>query len=452
MAARQLDYGWNGVVARLATGYPGVVVVSAAYVRGEEGEWRPEAVTIRGGVELPPRDYDWGQLRIVRTSVAAGQAATVLLEREVGGRPLRMLAPLDADTSPAMWITQGADYGLIGPTSTPRLYHWRGWTAPQVPFNDYMPLAARGLPYYPTARTALFELLYGRTNPAGSASPLYRLELSLAYDGAYLGDVSYVQDQGLVVNVGGTTLTGPAGHELQVVWQLHLSDAELGRWSASVGEAGAFTVPIPAPPLSYAVALLDPSGNLIDQVEGRGRAVQEDETPLPPTALLDAFEFLDSAWRNFFGRRLSERPRLGGVADLSQPVGSQAEFSSRMTQLDNLMKALRVDNDLLRTKAALALPETATVGRMHDALRQVLSGPDLASVQAALDILSAANGVRVALQHKIDPTRRPDLPIALARLGIVYPPDWSTAWEIVRHRVVDAVGEIRRALLANLPT
>lgn len=227
-------------------------------------------------------------------------------------------------------------------------------------------------------------------------------------------------------------------------------DAEFERWSTSVETAGAATVPIPAPPLFYSVGLINPSGNLIDQLEGRVRAAQEDEIPLPPTALLDAFEVLDSAWRNFFGRRLIERPRLGGVADLSQPAGSHAEFSSRMTQLDDLVKGLRVDDDLLTGTTALA--PSATIGRMHDALGKVLSGADLTSAKGALGILSAANGIRVALQHKIDPTRRADLPIALARLGITYPPDWPSAWEVVRHRVVDAVGEIRRALLANVPT
>lgn len=150
-----------------------------------------------------------------------------------------------------------------------------------------------------------------------------------------------------------------------------------------------------------------PSGNVIDQLEGRVRAAQEDEIPLPPTALLDAFEVLDSAWRNFFGRRLIERPRLGGVADLSQPAGSHAEFSSRMTQLDDLVKGLRVDDDLLTGTTALA--PSATIGRMHDALGKVLSGADLTSAKGALGILSAANGIRVALQHKIDPTRRADL-------------------------------------------
>ena len=139
-------------------------------------------------------------------------------------------------------------------------------------------------------------------------------------------------------------------------------------------------------------------------------------------ALLDAFEFLDSAWRNFFGLRLIERPSVGGVADLSQRVGSSAEFSTKMTRLDDLMQALRVDDQLPHTKAGRALPDTATVGRMHDALGHVLSGPDLASVRDALDVLSAANGIRVALQHKIDPRRRADLPTALARLSIDYCP------------------------------
>lgn len=151
----------------------------------------------------------------MRTSVAGGQAATVLLEREVGSRPLRMLAPLDTDISPAMWITQGAEYGLIAPTQTPRLYHSRSWPGPQFPLNEYAPLAARGQPYYPTARAALFELLYGRTSPAGNASPLYPFEVSLAYEGAYLGE------RGLRSGRGHDC--GRAWHTAQQCWRTRIA-------------------------------------------------------------------------------------------------------------------------------------------------------------------------------------------------------------------------------------
>lgn len=453
MAIRQLDYGWKEIVSRLTTTYRAVVVVAAAYVRGGDGEWRPEAITIRGGLDAPDRDHDWGRIRIVRTRLAGGQAASILVQQRIGGKLMPFSASLIDDQSSATWVTQGSEFGLIAPTETPRLYHSYPWTQPGQPFDLYAPLAARGQPYYPTARVALLELLYGRTNVGATASPTNRLEVSLAYDQAYIGNAMYVEGEGLVVDVRSTPAQAARGHELHVVWQMNASDSELANWCADVSEAGALTAPVPSPPVSYWVALLDSAGNLLDQVEGQARAPQQDDPQLPPTALLDSFEFLDSAWRNFFKTRLIERPSIGGVAELSQPVRTFADFSSRITRLDDLMKAVRVDSQLLpQTKEAQALPESASVGRMHRALGQVLSGPDADSVHAALDLLSATNGIRVALQHKIDPKKRSDLPIALARLGIDYPPaDWSLAWEVVRRRVVDAVAEIRRALLANLP-
>ena len=90
---------------------------------------------------------------------------------------------------------------------------------------------------------------------------------------------------------------------------------------------------------------------------------------------------------------------------------------------------------------------------MREAVRQAVREVDVTAVVAALGVLSAAKNIRVALQHKVNPNKRqPDLPGALSRIGVTaYPPDWSRGWEIVRRRVVEALGELRRALLANAP-
>jgi hypothetical protein len=44
------------------------------------------------------------------------------------------------------------------------------------------------------------------------------------------------------------------------------------------------------------------------------------------------------------------------------------------------------------------------------------------------------------------PDARRDLPAALARMGITYPPEWPMAWEVVRTRLIAALGEVRDAL------
>ena len=57
--------------------------------------------------------------------------------------------------------------------------------------------------------------------------------------------------------------------------------------------------------------------------------------------------------------------------------------------------------------------------------------------------------MRAALQH--EEKAEPDLPTALARLSIKYPPEWSQAWEAIRHRAVGALRDLRQALESAQP-
>jgi hypothetical protein len=68
----------------------------------------------------------------------------------------------------------------------------------------------------------------------------------------------------------------------------------------------------------------------------------------------------------------------------------------------------------------------------------------LVPVKAVKDF-GAVNRLRVALQHPED--ANPDLPTALAGFGVGYPPDWSSAWDAVRTRLIGASIQLRNARL-----
>lgn len=170
--------------------------------------------------------------------------------------------------------------------------------------------------------------------------------------------------------------------------------------------------------------------------------------PLPLEALPEAFDFVASVWRNVTGHDLLDAHRVGSSAELSVPVATRTDFSSRLSALNDVLKAVRVDDSLIDSEAAKGLAEDSSIARLKLAVQKRLKSPELDSAVKALSVLQDIVRVRVAIQHQY---AKPDLPTALAKLGIDYPPpSWADAWEAVRHRAVDAMRDLRRALESAL--
>ena len=130
------------------------------------------------------------------------------------------------------------------------------------------------------------------------------------------------------------------------------------------------------------------------------------------------------------------------------PVVTRSDFSSRLSAFGDVVKAIRVDDSLIDTEAAKGLAEDSSIGRLKLAVQRLLKSPELDSATQALTVLQDIVRVRVAIQHQ---HAKPDLPTALARLGIDHPPpSWAYAWEVVRHRAVAALRDLRRALESAL--
>ncbi len=163
----------------------------------------------------------------------------------------------------------------------------------------------------------------------------------------------------------------------------------------------------------------------------------------------EAFDFVASAWLNLTRKYLLDVHRVSSAAELSVPVATRSDFSSRLSAFGDVLKAIRVDDSLIDPEAAKGLAVDSSIGRLKLAALKLLKSPELDSARNALSVLQDIVGLRNAVQH---PRGTNDLPTALAKLGIEHPPaSWGYAWEVVRHRAVGALRHLRRALESALP-
>jgi hypothetical protein len=311
------------------------------------------------------------------------------------------------------------------------------------------PAFGAGQPYYPTAHEALLEVLYGQTRDQGRRDTVHQIAIHLPYTSAYLVGVDYVDGHGAVVTVAEGVEGGAAGHELQAVWKLHTSDRQLQRGTKRLISPGVVTFDVGAQPAYLSASLQDGYGLLVDQADWYAPAGDFDHaTPLPSWALPEAFDFLASVWHHVTSKDLFEVHRISPAGGLTQPVASRSDFVSRLTDFADMVKAIRVHDSLLEPATAKRVEADKSIERLKLYAEAKLGPPELDSARSALEVLRGINRLRIALQHS---DAKPDLPTAMARLRINYPPDWSQAWEVVRHRAVGALGDLRRALESALP-
>jgi hypothetical protein len=464
MAVRELPGGWSAVLDRVAD-YAGDLILAAALESHGEGT-HATAVSIRGGVDgltafdqmyLGPRPTD--QLHIFRQPVKRETVLRVLRDGVITPGSVQLpIAPLTRPCTPR-WVTQGMEFGAVAPTPIPRLYADFTWwdQIPAPPLGTYswehQPLAKGNGPYYPSLEAAIYELLYGRADLTHYGHNWQHwLYLSLAYDTAYLGDVGYVPDAGLVVDVREGAPGSLTGHEVHGVWSFNPADSSFHRGSKPLSHAEVITLRSDAPPLHYSVVLVH-NGEIIDEVSGTARATQPELAPLPPTAVPEAFESLDLAWRLLFDRRpLLHNPAPTHLANLTQPATTRDAFAMRLSDLAAVLSVCRVDDSDLPPKHSLP---TETVNRISEALHRTLTDPndpDSRAIDDACSTLHLVNQTRAALQHTLKGREQRDLRELLNRLGIDYPPkEWPQAWDLVCHRMVEALSELRRVIRTKFP-
>jgi hypothetical protein len=363
--------------------------------------------------------------------------------KAMGDREFREIKPGEGQ---AYWLTSRAVFGMTGPLPTPSYYFSVPIAGQDLIAQAQLSLPAfgSGQPYYPSGEDALLDLLYGATRDQGRRELFNSIVIHLPYFDAFIHNAAYVDREGIVVSIGEAVPGTARGHGLQAIWKIQASQRSYQREARTLNAAGDVTFPLEVEPIYFSASLQDPSGLLVDSMERHGRAdIQSESSRLPAESVPEAFDFLASVWRNVTGHHLFEVRRVSPASELTTPVETRADFSSRMSALGDVMKAIRVDNSLIDPAAAKGLAEDSSLGRLKLAVQKLLVSPDLDVALAALSVLQDVVRVRTALQHQSANT---DLPTALAMLGIAYPVEWSHAWELMRHRVVDALRDLRHAL------
>ena len=451
MSTRRIADSWPEALSRLER-WAGDVALCWAEALDRDGTWQVLGITVRGGTLVGDREYRYETLRLRSRMQPAQDTARMLREgrvlRAMGDREFREIQATDGT---AYWLTSGVVFGMVAPLPNPSYYFSVVLSTSDLVSQAQLgePAFGSGQPYYPSGQDAMLEVLYGVTRDQGWRDMFNQVVIHLPYFDAFIHNVRYVEGEGMVVSVG-EVLTGTAtGHELQVLWKISLSERSFQRDAQRLKAAGDVTFAFDVDPAFFSASLQDSYGLLIDVAEHR-RPVDAGapDLPLPPEAVPEAFDFVASAWLNLTRKHLLDVHRVSSSAELSVPAATRTDFSSRLSAFGDVLKALRVDDSLVDPEAAKGLAKDASIGRLKLAVQKLLKSPELDSATNALGVLQDIVGVRNAVQH---PRGTNDLPTALAKLGIDHPPaSWGYALEVVRHRAVAALRELRRALESAL--
>jgi hypothetical protein len=273
------------------------------------------------------------------------------------------------------------------------------------------------------------------------------LVVHLPYLGPHIASIEWIDGQGLVIGMAGTAALETGAFTLHCLWITHPDQRQLDRAVIPVDASGYALIPIRAEPSWYDVALIDPQGTVVDSLEGFSTSpdVSADNTALSPEALLDAFDFFASVWRNAFGHPIIGPLRqLTPTASLALPVRTRADFESRLSQLDALLKNLDIPDNIL-DETATSLDRQQTLKRLESAFRRRLGAesPEYASTLRSITRLRSINDLRVAVQH---PNTRTDVPSALSALGLGYTGEWTTHWQHVQKVFIAALAQLRLVL------
>lgn len=162
-----------------------------------------------------------------------------------------------------------------------------------------------------------------------------------------------------------------------------------------------------------------------------------------PDALPHALDHFDTAWRLAFqGSRLLNVRSVADAASLTLPAASADEVKGRLSALDDVLKSLRIPDELL-DQSDRGIPRAESFNRLEAVLRAQLP-EDFPEAREAIATLRAANRIRVGFQHS---GAAPEASGSFAQLGIRYPTtDWSDAWDRIRAQVVQALDALTDVL------
>jgi hypothetical protein len=438
---RLVGESWDQALSRVGE-YPHPLAVAWAANPGDHS--RVFDLCVREATTAANCRYVYDHLELGVDVLPGVEAEKRLREGRLDGTA--HFIPLDGTASgTADWVTSHQPYGVTSTLEVPAYYY--DFTLPGVVTmpNLDAPLFGGSQPYYPSGSDALLELLYGITRHQKTISFWTHGVIRLPYLRASIRNMYFVEGQGITIEVHEQEPGGAAGHELHVAWISNDSDQSLSRGVIPIDGPGSFGVQMDLDPAYISAALLVEGGPLVDSAE-RYRTVESapPSVPLHPAALPEAFDFFASVWKDAFGERLLQLRTTSTAAALSLRAETKSDFESRLSSVSALLKAISVPDSILSPADRGHIDPSHSTERMKSALRNRLSDADLATAMKAISVLGYVNDLRVALQHPEGVKR--DLPTALARFNIGYPPDWSSAWDVVRARLISSLGQLRDVL------
>jgi hypothetical protein len=162
-----------------------------------------------------------------------------------------------------------------------------------------------------------------------------------------------------------------------------------------------------------------------------------------PLSLVAAVDYLDTTWRLYEGgRHLFALDGAERLAKLAFPVETQDDFASRLSGLGSVLRSVRSPAPQGRPQHGRNRPLAPLELRLI-ALRPAASD----RIRRAIATLHAVLDIRDASQH---PAASGRAAAGFRKLGLPYPPiAWSSAWNGVSARTVEALDALREELAAE---
>jgi hypothetical protein len=166
-------------------------------------------------------------------------------------------------------VTSHQQYGVTSTLDVPAYYYdvSLGVGSGQAIPDLGAPLFGGHQPYYPSGSDALLELLYGITRHQKPINFWPHAVIRLPYLRAAIGNLYYVDGEGMTIDISEQERGGAAGHELHVAWMLHDSDTRLSRGVLPIHAPAAFLIQTKGDPSYVSAALLNENGELVDSRE-----------------------------------------------------------------------------------------------------------------------------------------------------------------------------------------
>lgn len=230
-----------------------------------DGRWRLAAFTVRSGTEAIPR-VDRYSSAVIAVETLTPQAAAGRLRRGVVATKRTIagglaIAPYTGDVS-GVQLSSDEFYASSAP----------GWPRVLTALNppDFIQPDSRamlqdsGQPFYPTLNHALAERLYGISPGDMTRMRPASMLVVLSDRRARLGEFE-IDDEGLHVDLERGKGELPPGYRVRVVWRAQSASARVERYDADWRGARSLSIPCEGIPAELTVALVAPSGDVIDQ-------------------------------------------------------------------------------------------------------------------------------------------------------------------------------------------